>query len=522
MPKLSPNDPLVASLPDELGTDDEYPDIDEWVQSVGSLPIFQTSIKDDIAYQSGVIFEKAGQIGLSQIVSRVGVSSLQAFTQIGQALGEDVVQEMDQAIAGAETAVAEALSEDNGVLDAGLNAGIGLAVNLSSTVPVVGWIVKLAWSIGMAIRNIVEVVRASKQQDSPPLYPATSFEPSFDRKQLNDYVLKRMRLQKDWTDMFLPPGGGIPAHEAWLGEFFESDIVKSAGGEMKGVRVSATVPCGQCLGYVPGTAFLHQNVEAFSIDVKDTGNVYMPSARQHGLWIWKHISRANSPALYTINADQVAVRWGNYLRAFRMFIEGASKLSPDQKDKIINYYNVQAGGNIFGWGKPRTHTGGVWIPDKDVEKYSPVVEADILRQRQLSFLDTLTVAYVGPNYGALADGSVKSKWEQRRKDLLQHPAICQVDLDMIPDAVYRGQVEYEQQHAGAKCLLGPQAIALQTVKPPPVGQGGAAGVDGFATPPKKKGRSTGNKIAMAAGVALVATGAVVGGKYLLERRRRRA
>lgn len=472
MPRLSKHDPLIEGLPEELAI--QLPDVDEIVSDVGAVPGVMSTITEDVAYTSAQIYQSAGQICAGQIAVKLGVMSVQTMGAITKALGEDVIEQLDDALAsqtGSLTSAIAEMSQANEILNAGLQAGIGLSINLMSTIPVVGWIAKLAWTVGNAIRDIVQIVRQSREDDAPPQYPATSFNPEFDRDQLNKQVLRRLRTTHDWTQMFRPPGGGIPEHAAWLDQFWTAHL---EGG---GRRVTATNVCDNCLGYVPGTAFLHKSTELFGIALKDTGNVYLPSSRQHGLWLWKHISRANSPALYTLDADTIGTAWHNYLQALREYVSSDHELSAAQRERIISYYD--RGGDdpssdlkIFGWGSVNNPTSP--------SNYLPVKEAKILKERQLAFLDTLTVAYVDESYGALSDGDVRSKWEKRRKDLLAHPAICDVDLDMIPDAIYRGQVEYEQDLRKAECkFLGPQSLALATVAPPPTGQDGAAGVDGF-------------------------------------------
>lgn len=482
MPRLSEDSPLIKNLPDDMTIG--LPDVQQIVADMGSVPGVQKVITQDVAYISGQIYQTAGQIGAGQIVSKVGVNAIATFNAISNSLGQDVIEEMDIALADQAgdvlSAVAQ-MSSSNDILRDAMQVGMGLAINLMCTIPVVGWIAKLAWSIGNGIANIAKVVKQSDTYGETIQYPATNFNPEVDRLVLNQEVLRRLRSSKDWTRLFRPPGGGVPENKAWLDAYYTSDL---QGG---GRRLAATNVCDDCLGFVPGTGFLHKSMEIFGpANLKDTGNVYLPSSRQHGLWIWKHIARANSPALYTVDASVLESTWRWYLQPLREYVLADKKLSPAQRKRIINYYD--RGGDaegdplkIFGWGSTTKSV--------DPDDYQPVKEARILKKRQLAFLDTLTCAYVGDDYGAIADPEIKAKWEERRQDLLQHPAICQVDLEMIPDPIYRGQVEYEQDLRKAQCkFLGPQdKFAADLAEETPTGQDGAAGVGGFTGVPHEDG-----------------------------------
>ncbi len=484
MPRFEKTDPLIEQLPKELPVEYALPDINEIVSDASQDAAVMDLVNGWVSSSSARIYQGGGQIGLGQIATNIGVSSVETFGAITEALDMDVIDSVDATLVGEAGSILSAFSDmadSDALVKKAMEVGIGISVQLMSQIPVVGWIAKLAWNLGNAIRQIVAVVKQSSADDEPPKYPAVQFNPETDWFRFNNDVLKPLRTSHDWTHMFRPPGGGVPADAAWLKEFFVAPL---EGG---GVRIAASNPCSQCLGYIPGTAFLHNDIEMFHLQLKDTGNMYLPSSRQHGLWIWKHISRHNTPALFTVDAGVLASTWGGYIKTLRQFVEGNPDLSNGQMDKIVNYYNKDEEGlKIFGWGGPRTHDAGAWIPDEDVEKYQPVRESVILKERQLRFCDTLTVAYVDSTFGALKDPDVKAKWDERRHDLLQHPAVCDVQLDMIPDAVYRGQVEFEQEKRGFSCQLGPQSIAAVIVDVPE-GQGGAAGVDGKTSKPGTPG-----------------------------------
>lgn len=514
MPKLPSQDPAIAALPKQLPPAFAYPDVNEIVADSSSDPSIITRVNGWVSERAATIYQGGGEIGMASIVSKLGVAAEVTAENIANALDESqtdwqggIVDAVDETlgIAGSLVTALASVSDDDAeaLVREAMKIGIGVSIQLMTQIPVVGWIAKLAYTFGNAIYQIVQVVKQGKAEDEPPAYPAVSFNPENDLITFNNLVLGSLRTEKDWTKLFRPPGGGVPANAAWLGEFQTQNL--GQGSKVYGIKVSATNPCSACLGFVPGTGFLHDDIEMVGVALKDTGNTYLPSSRQHGLWIWEHIARHNSPALYTVNASQIATSWGNYLKALRLFVESNDKLTAAQKNKIITYYNKDPGGaKIFGWGKPRTTDAGAWIPDEDVAKYHPVQAAKTLRERQLAFLDTITCAYVDDSYGALSDPAVKDKWKKRRKDLLEHPAVCAVDLTMIPDAIYRGQVEFEQDQRPS-CKFGSFPNLVGTPIEPPDVQGGGGGIAENGGAPIPRSRMARN-VALAAG-AVAAAGA---------------
>lgn len=486
MPKLPSSDPVLAQLPAQLPSDFAYPDVNELVQDASGDPASITRIQGWVAERAAGIYQAGGELGLASIVTKIGVAAEQTVESVANAIDESdtdwasgVVDSVTDTLgaAGAFVSALASVSDADGerLVKEAMQIGIGVSIQLMSQIPVVGWIAKIAWTLGNGIYQLVQVVKKSNEEDEPPAYPAVNFSPENDLIRFNNEVLGRLRTQHDWTKMFRPPGGGVPAQAAWLGEFETANL--GQGNKVYGRTIKPTNPCALCLGFVPGTGFLHNNIEVVSLNVKDTGNTYLPSSRQHGLWIWEHIARHNSPALYTVDAKALEVGWRNYLKALRLYVEADDELSPSQKNKIVNVYNKDLEGNkIFGWGKPRTTEAGAWIPDEEANAYQPVAAARTVRERQLAFLDTMTCAYVDDSFGALSDPDVKAKWKQRRKDLLQHPAICNVDLSMIPDAIYRGQVEYAQDNRPSCKFGGPLNLAGGGAPKPPDVQGGGGGV----------------------------------------------
>jgi hypothetical protein len=487
MPRLSKQDPAFKKLPDLLPDSFAYPDIDDIIEDTAGSSSIAAEVSAWVADQSTKNYQGGGEIGLATIATTIGVAADLTVENIANALDDSTVNWLSGSVASVQSVLGNSGSLLSAIADASggdptalvreaMKIGIGVSIQLMSQIPVVGWIAEIAWTFGNGIYQLVQAVKTSNASDGPVLYPQSRFNPQRDLNRFNDKVLTPMRYTQDWTEIFRPPGGGVPANAAWLGEFETQALGTTGPNDTKfGDRIQATNPCTDCLGYVPGTAFLHERIEMVGANVKDSGNALLPTARQHGVWIWEHIARKNSPALYTVNAKTLASGWGNYLKALRLYVEGNNKLSAAQKNKLISFYNKDSDGRpIFGWGKPRTTQGGAWIPDEDVAKYQPVKAATTLRERQLAFLDTHTCAYVDDSFGAMSDPTVKNKWKQRRKDLLEHPSICDVDLSMIPDAIYRGQVEFEQDQRPSCKFGGPGKLGA--------GGGGGQGEGGADAP----------------------------------------
>lgn len=494
MPKLSKQDPSVEKLPSLLPDSFAYPDIHEIIEDTAGYGAIAQRVSGWVADQSAKNYQGGGEIGLATIATTIGVAAETTVESIANALDDSDVDWISgsvdavQDVLGSSGSLVAAMASAAGSGDAtelvrqAMKIGIGVSIQLMSQIPVVGWLAEIAWTFGNGIYQLVQAVKASNASDGPVLYPAAQFNPELDLARFNEDVLVPIRGTQDWTKIFRPPGGGVPTNAAWLGEF-ETQALGSSGGQQFGDRIQPTNPCALCVGFVPNTSFLHERIELVGVNIKDTGNTYYPTARQHGLWLWEHVARKNSPALYTVNAKTLASGWGNYLKALRLYIEGNPKLSAGQKNTLINQYNKDAEGRpIFGWGKPRTTQAGAWIPDEDVAKYHPVNSANKLRERQLALLDTLTCAYVDDSFGAMSDPTVKNKWKQRRKDLLEHPSICDVDLSMIPDAIYRGQVEFEQDKRPSCKFGGPGSLGAG-------GGGGGQGSDAPELPPGGGGAS---------------------------------
>lgn len=277
-------------------------------------------------------------------------------------------------------------------------------------------------------------------------------------------------------------------------------------------------------GFVPGTGVLHQAIETQQAQPGvympfDTGATLLPSARQQLLWWWKHIINVNSSSAFTIDTEECKRRWSDYLWGLHNFLWNVnldlSKNAPATLKylpwTVMKLWRVDSEGKpIFGWASPSAQPEDPTPKPKQAERahYQPVRELEVLHKRQLAFCDTTTVAYVDESFAALAKRGTElwNKWDLRRRELLDHPAVCKLDLALIRDDEYRNEaIKRRKSH---NCLVADVGLTwkIKPHRPPPSGSQGAAGVgdgpdDGDFTP--RKAARWGGLAAAMAGLYLV-------------------
>lgn len=483
--KTSPGNPKLKDIPNKVET--TLPD-PATLKNLGGSKMARSILMAQTALTNSEIMSEAAQIAFKGIVTGIGAPTA-LFNAMLDACDVDVVEVSTKILEKAAGSVQAALGRMNDaddLLNKAVDAGVGQAINLTATIPVAGQIIKMAWNIGKTIADIVIMLR--NQEDPKYLYPPSRFDPDTDRNVLNDAVLSLLRSSHEWDALFYPPGlGGAESNASKTFYFQDLD-----GG---GIRIISANQHADRVGFVPGTATLHQAIEVLGpTQIIETGRTLLPSASQQCLWLWRHISRTNSPAAFTLHAERVGAFWQRYIDDMRISINGAgsSTLFDGTKKAIFEKYNKSGSAKIFGWGDG----------SKEIE-YAPTKLMDTLRKRQLDFCDTLTVAYVDESFGALQDPAVKAKWKQRRKDLLEHPAVCSVDLSNVDDPIYLDEIKNRRK--GHNCIVAHVPFAWGgsgPSKPPEI-------VDGFGAPdradppprtPRRSG-GVGGKIAIA-GAAL--------------------
>ena len=495
---------LLQQIPDRVGT--LLPDFAH-MDELGGLPGAQNLLLGQItvqefAFQNAQIWQEAGQIALRNIISGVGIPSGPVATSVIDILGAFdprlATEERLEKIAGTVTNALINLTPP--ILEEAVNAGIGAAVNIVSAVPFIGWAVQIFWSFGK------QAYAASKSDpyELVEKFPPSRFSPKFDNDYLNSMLLQLKG--NDWSSLFFPPSVGKNA--SWKKPIATVDLLNG------GKRFVGTNPGGKpipqsggllenpWIGFVPGTGWLHQAIETTgSHEVIETGATLLPSSQKQCAWLWRQVTRTASPAAFTIYCDLAENFWQTYIEDLRQAIR-ASSFNAEMKAKVFKAFDRQwnkktkSWDTIFGWGDG----------SKEIE-YATGPLLRQLRQRQLSLCDTINVAYVDATFGAAQDPVVRAKINKRQQDLLEHPAVCDVDLSGVQDVLLHDEII--DRRKGYNCLVaGTNSIALggSGPKPPEL-------PDGFATPDPdglQPGDHTWLKYA-AGGVAL--TGLAAAGYY---------
>ncbi len=427
MPKLSTEDPIIKSLP-TIGA--YLPDITAMAESSHGLPGIWQMIEASWAFKSDIQWQRSSQVTAAAIATNIGIPVTKVFRDVVEMIGVDVNELVGDAVAQALGALADEAKE---LLKRTLEEGVGIAVDAMAAIPIIGWVVDLLWDIGTLIKKLVDIVQGQSEEQRRK-YPITRFHPQTDADYYNNILLGPVENTKDWTNIFSPPG---TRGAAWESPFRLQDL---EGG---GVRIISSGPIMEQLGCVPGAGYLHQSLEVGARGGSRDAGSFLPTARDQGSWLWKHIQKGELPSMYTIDVDKCRGRWMQYLMDLWesvWFSDIGYSRASDAWDLIAPRANWDQGA-LMRIAKPRAPDSRLkWQkPDyKFLDLVVPIHELDVLEKRQLGFLNTITCAYVDESFAAIASSQVlKERWKLRRKQLLHNSARCEVSLEDVPDAPYR-------------------------------------------------------------------------------------
>jgi hypothetical protein len=181
------------------------------------------------------------------------------------------------------------------------------------------------------------------------------------------------------------------------------------------------------------------------------------------------------------------------------------------------------------WGGTFQQPGPFWginlnlaPTDFAVEQVLVVKESKALRDRQTALLNTTLIAYLDSGMVAFKNNQLKSKWEDRKMDLLQHGARCSINVNDVEysDPVYM-QALIESGVGSIQCGPTQMAASVQNFNEPvpPSGTQAMGDVLGVAPPPSATPSDPG--FWEQYGVWLAGIGVVSAAGYALYRRNRR-
>lgn len=430
---ISTADVFEAVLNKELRS--QVPEPADWAaaQATGASADLQARWTET----SAELWQGAAQQLLAGVTTNVGIpihqiafygkKVLTVFNTVREAMGEEAINVIELA--------GEAISQSNLAQSLG-KSGAAIAGEVSSAIPILGAVVGLV----LSFVDLAKQVAAKQDAQRKVIFDPASFSAELDTTIYRTRVLGKIENSSDWTEIWSPPTWAERIN--WLKEDLK-------GG---GVRVKIGNPAGSALGIVPGTDWLNRGFELFDVGGRRPIRAFDPgrfwaTAQQQGTWIWGVVNRVG-PSMFTVDANASAERWEHYLWSLREWLAFGDHRPGDKWGRgLVDDLNVMKAFDWAPWMDPkqieeRRNRGrsGTLRDPYGAARARPVREAKALRERQIAALDTLTVAYVDPSFKALEDAELRTKWEQRRRDLLEHRARFDVDLENVPDDEYRAEL----------------------------------------------------------------------------------
>jgi len=453
----------------KVSYDLQLPDLERLAERAQSVPQVG-AIGAGIALDSVILQQTASQMSLGGMIQSIGFPSLKVFNDVKRTFKIDVGRELTEKLEKAFTSESRALevinnesSSDGGEA---MRSVTSLAVStvvqeLAQSLPVVGFFARLAWTFarfGIAVASLARDDYGKAER----IYPRSRFDTRTDIDVLNKVLLSNVRTRADWTNTFSPPSLGVN-----VGSLPPYGVKRTDAGveifRVSGYREDTGKPIDWSsegwLGMVPGTALLHSGVSLYDGKVSEIGSSLFPTSRSVATWIWNQVAGPEPlSALFSVHADALVGRWQTYIAELHEWIDESSDLNTDDKSKIIRKYDREDGDLIFGWGTSIAPRRNEW------DNYQPTIVGEALRKRQMEACDTLLIAYVDENFGAFQDKALRDRFRQRRAQLLQHPAVCDVRLVDVIDAEYRQALEAAGAGSG-RCQQGPRWFTAGEVAP---------------------------------------------------------
>lgn len=494
---LQANDPRLKNLraanwivPYEL----QLPDLRELQETHRNVPQAD-GVAADYPLRALTILEASQQQALGGLIQSIGVPTLRIFNDVVSTFKIDVVGDITERLLAAydsiraATKAMEESPEGGEAMRVAAEGATAHAINLTASIPAVGFAVRLAWSVGKMIQRIAKLA-SDDYGAAERIFAPTRFNPTYDIDVLNN-ILEDVRVSSDWSGVFGPPRLG--QNIGTLPDYTVSrttvgvEIQRATGYGDNGLPINWS-DAGYH-GMIPGTATLHAGVSVEKGVASDIGSTLFPSARNLGATLWSQVAAPGSGALspiFTVNASRVAGWWQDYIFGLHVFVHETGDLASHEKTSIIKRMNGDESGPIFGWGKSLEPQPNEW------DEYQATRVCQTLRDRQFKACDTLLIAYVDEGFGAFSDTALRDRFRKRRMDLLQHPAVCDVRLNDVVEPAYRDALESAGAGSGRCQQIEPWFTAAPgtgTFEPEDdTGDGGQGGLGGLGEPPPTGGK----------------------------------
>lgn len=426
-----------------------------------------------------------------------GVTDLLSMDEFGLDVAEEFTQTLAPLVSKGLEEGLELVGEQ--VADM-VGPALDASMNVIGAIPVAGWIVKVAYGFGKAIKRLVDLTNAQEQkQDLRDVW--SGYSPQLDLATVNQHVWPRyVDRNVDLNGLFSPPGrwDAVTGYAQTGGGFRFQELKEPGGWRVVSRSFGEQRNDRSWLGVVPGANTCHIAIEARK-DGKtatDYGRMF-PSSAQVAAGLWGQLNQP-TPLMYSVNASLLRQRWLLYMWHLRKSIVEVAVLGqtvasePHPGEKWAKAAINELTGTL-GW-KPWQGKDGERIVTPDVEdvwgleQSVPLKALDLLHRNQQRLRRTLLCAYLDPKQSAFQtqdmftgvsvgpDASMWSAVGAAQQKLLTHPARCLVDLDSVPDTFFRADIYNAAQTCPPKWTLlnvEPFTQALQVElanqDPPPPG-----------------------------------------------------
>lgn len=464
MPKLRPN--KVKIYNPATGTKQSVeafamptllPEVNQILEVASGSPTVVQSTQTKWTVESARTWQLGTQLTLASLVTSVGIPTYEVFEGVMGVIGTDVTKLFNNTLRETGKTLSETIQSlgragegaTARAVEGSLEVGVGHALDNVAVIPVVGWIVDILVGLTKLIKKVVHIHRENQKPAAEAIYSPSAFTAEGDTIVFEQQYLERLGRFQDWTLVYLPPTLGKPASHI---KEIDEQFLKPCGEidtrvkwqNCDGIRFIGTNPIEGAIGNVPGTGWLHQSVEYYKNDRKIEPGAFLPSTRSQAGWLWETVIKGTTPATFTIDTQLLQISWEGYLYGLKVALYESRHLNDTDRERIVRFWNGgrDADGNYarnFGW----INTGDVPHLEpvhNEWDEYQPVLEAKALRRKQRKMLDTLMVAYLDNSFPAVnnsKDPEFHDLWERRRRQLLEHPARCLVDIDNVPDGDYK-------------------------------------------------------------------------------------